>query len=96
MAGQPQGSKITTDHDIIKRWIQEREGRPATIEGHEEEDGPEALRVKFEDIKNENEKLETIGWDQFFEYFDDEHFAFLYQDETVDGEVSHFYRFINH
>lgn len=93
MPGQPQGAKITTDHDIIKRWVAEREGKPAIVQGMEPSE-LEALRVKFASEKN-YEKLVPLKWEDFFRTFEEECSAFLYQDETVDGEVSHFYKFVN-
>jgi hypothetical protein len=48
------------------------------------------LRVAFRDDEN----LEDIGWDDFFEKFDESKLAFLYQDKTKDGKESRFFKFI--
>ena len=48
------------------------------------------LRIKFRD----DEDLEDIGWDDFFEKFDEEKLAFLYQDKTADGGKSRFFKFV--
>jgi hypothetical protein len=81
----------TTDHATIKRWAEQRDGRPATVEGTER-GGEHAglLRIKFQD----DDGLEEISWDDFFEKFDEEKLAFLYQDRTKDGGESRFFKFV--
>jgi len=84
-------SKQTTNHDEIRRWVEAREGHPASVRGTEE-GGEDAglLRIMFRDDDN----LEEIGWDDFFEKFDEEKLAFLYQDKTADGGESRFFKFV--
>ena len=77
----------TTDHDEIRRWIEERGGRPAKVDT-----GGEGgiLRVDFGD---KDEKLGEIDWEEFFEIFEDNDLAFLHQDEK-DGNQSRFNKFV--
>ena len=84
-------AKTTTDHEEIQRWAEKRGGRPATVRGTEER-GEHAgvLRIAFTD----DEDLETIGWNDFFEKFDEAGLAFLYQERTKDGEESRFFKFV--
>lgn len=82
----------TTDHNTIRRWINERDGVPAVVNTNGE--NTEILRVDFQDADNEDENLVTISWERFFEIFDDNNLAFLYQDET-DGNKSRFNKFID-
>jgi hypothetical protein len=81
----------TTDHAAIRRWTEQRDGRPATVEGTEQR-GEHAgvLRIKFRD----DDGLEEISWDDFFEKFDEEKLAFLFQDRTKDGDESRFFKFV--
>lgn len=83
-------AETTTDHDAIRRWIEERKGRPsrvaATAEG-----GDGLLRVDFGD---RDDALEEISWDEFFRIFEENGLAFLHQDETRDGKPSRFVRFV--
>jgi hypothetical protein len=92
MAGE---SHTTTDHNQIRRWIEERGGRPATVKGTER-GGEEAgiLRVDFPG-RGEDQKLEPLDWDEFFEKFEESNLAFLYQDETKDGDTSRFFKFVS-
>ncbi|MFE0499785.1 hypothetical protein ACFW0P_03275 [Lysobacter soli] len=84
-------SHQTTDHNEIRRWTEARDGLPATVRGTAER-GEEAglLRIMFRD----DEDLEQIEWEDFFEKFDEEKLAFLYQEKTADGEVSRFFKFV--
>ena len=84
-------SRQTTDHDEIRRWAEKRGGKPASVRGTAER-GEEAglLRIMFRD----DEDLEEIGWEEFFEKFDEENLQFLYQDKTADGDESRFFKFV--
>ncbi len=87
-------SKTTTDHNVIRRWAEERGGKPASVRGTERK-GEEAglLRIDFPGYSGEN-TLEPISWDDFFEKFDESGLAFLYQEQTKEGEPSRFFKFI--
>jgi hypothetical protein len=78
----------TTDHDAIRGWIEERDGRPAKVDTGG--DGG-ILRVDFGDP---DEGLEPIDWDEFFEIFDANELAFLHQNETGEGDTSRFNKFV--
>jgi hypothetical protein len=86
-------SKTTTDHDTIRKWADERGGRPATVSGTESGgDDAGILRIDFQDP---DDKLEQISWDDWFRKFDDSKLAFLYQDETKDGSTSRFFKLVS-
>ena len=91
MAGE---TKITTDHDEIKKWIEARGGKPATIKGTAKGDEPGVLRVDFPGYSGQG-LLEEISWDEFFMKFDEKKLAFLYQDKTASGEESRFFKFVS-
>jgi len=82
----------TTDHDEIRRWVEARDGRPATVADTASR-GEDAgvLRIAFRDDPD----LQDIGWDAFFEKFDEEELAFLYQDQTADGDESRFFKLVS-
>ncbi|WP_434025662.1 hypothetical protein [[Pseudomonas] boreopolis] len=84
-------SKQTTNHDEIRRWAEKRGGRPASVRGTADR-GEHAglLRIMFRD----DEDLEEIEWDEFFEKFDEEGLVFLYQEKTADGGESRFFKLV--
>ncbi|WP_136651789.1 hypothetical protein [Paracoccus aeridis] len=85
-------SETTTDHDTIRKWIEDRGGVPTVVKGTEDDEGEGILRIDFAE---RDEKLEEISWDEFFDTFEDRGLAFLYQDETKDGKESRFFKFVN-
>ncbi len=88
---------VTTDHEEIKHWVEERGGRPASVKrtgrGSKKKE-PGILRIDFPGF-GEDEKLDPISWEAFFEKFEKEHLAFLHQDKTDSGEVSRFCKLVD-
>jgi hypothetical protein len=85
-------AQVTTDHRTIRKWVEDRGGVPTSVEGTGRKDQPGVLRIDFEP---EDKELDPISWDDFFAKFDREKLAFLYQDETNDGKVSRFHKFVD-
>ena len=94
MAAASAGSKVTTNHDEIREWVEEREGQPARVKGTGDDDSPGVLRIDYPGFSGEG-TLEPITWEEFFEAFDENNLAFLYQEETKDGEMSRFSKLID-
>lgn len=86
-------SKRTTNHDEIRRWIEERGGKPAIVKSTEEGDGEGLLRVDFPGYRGKN-RLEEISWEGFFKTFDTRELEFLYQEKTAGGNTSRFSKFV--
>ena len=98
MAEKTAQSNVTTDHDTIRKWVEERDGKPARVKGtgnkgKEDESRTGLLRIDFPG--GEEEKMETIEWEEFFREFEENNLAFLYQEETKDGGDSRFNKFID-
>jgi hypothetical protein len=81
----------TTDHNVIRKWAEERGGKPATVKATEGNGHAGILRIDFDPP---DEGLDRISWDEFFEKFDEAGIAFLHQDRTKDGELSRFHKFV--
>ena len=86
-------SKITTNHEEIQKWVEQRGGRPARVKGTEQKNTSGVLRIDYPGFSGE-ETLEVITWEEFFEGFEANNLAFLYQDETKDGSESRFSKLI--
>lgn len=87
-------AKQTTDHEKIRSWVEERGGKPAAVKGTGSGDDPGVLRIDFPGYTGE-ESLRQISWEEFFDKFEKERLAFLYQEETKDGSESRFSRLTN-
>jgi hypothetical protein len=87
-------SKTTTNHGEIRRWAEERGGKPACVKGTGGGGDTGLLRIDFPGGASE-ESLQQISWDEFFQKFDEKNLAFLYQEKTKDGGTSRFFKFVN-
>ena len=73
-------AQTTTDHASIRKWVEERGGRPARVKGTEGKNDAGLLRIDYPGYSGED-SLEEIGWDEWFEGFDQHKLAFLYEDD---------------
>jgi hypothetical protein len=87
-------AKITTDHEQIRRWVEERGGHPARVKGTDAEGGSGVLLIDYPGYSGK-ETLEKISWDEFFRGLEENKLAFLYQDETKAGGESRFSKLVN-
>jgi len=87
-------SKQTTDHDEIRNWVEERGGKPARVKNTAKGEAGGLLRIDYPGFSGED-SLEVITWAEFFEAFEENNLAFLYQDETKDGKESRFSKLID-
>ncbi len=87
-------AKTTTDHAQVKQWVEERGGHPARIKGTDEKGSSGVLVIDYPDYSR-TQTLETISWQEFFEGFEENKLAFLYQDETNAGDDSRLSKLIN-
>jgi hypothetical protein len=87
-------SKITTDHDEIRKWAEKRDGKPACVRGTGGKNDVGMLRINFPGYSGE-ESLEEISWDEFFDKFDENGLALVYQDKTADGTTSRFSKLVD-
>lgn len=85
-------SQTTTDLKEIKKWAEERKGKPSKVKGvGGKDDG--IIRINFPGYSGED-TLEDISWDEWYEIFNDRKLAFLYQDKTADGKESRFFKLV--
>jgi hypothetical protein len=87
-------ARVTTDHEEIRQWVEERDGHPAKVKGTDKGGGGGLLRIDYPGFSGED-TLEAITWEEFFEAFEDNSLAFLYQEETKDGKESRFSKLIS-
>jgi hypothetical protein len=87
-------SKVTTDHKRIKQWVEERGGAPARVKDTDKGKSSGVLRIDYPGYEGAD-SLETITWEEFFQGFEQNNLAFLYQEETKDGSQSRFSKLID-
>jgi hypothetical protein len=83
-------TKQTTDHEEIRRWVEEHGGKPAVVRGT---GGDGVLRIDFPGGAGEDQ-LEHVSWDEWFRSFDRNGLAFLYQEQKTSGEDSTFFKLV--
>ena len=84
--------KATTDHGIIKRWVEEHNGSPAIVTRVEGANPLNILRINFPDDTG-TQAREEITWEEFFAIFEEKKLAFLRSLTTPDA--TRFYKFVN-
>jgi iron-sulfur cluster repair protein YtfE (RIC family) len=83
----------TTDHEAIRKWVEERGGHPARVDATGRSGNPGVLRIEF---SGEGKgKLKRIEWDEFFQWFDRDQLAFIYQDRARGGRPSRFNKLVS-
>jgi hypothetical protein len=86
-------TKQTTDHETIRRWVEEHGGKPAVVRGTGSGGADGVLRIDFPGGAGDDQ-LEHVSWDEWFQAFDENGLAFLYQEQKAGGEDSTFFKLI--
>lgn len=76
----PRAGKTTTDHDAIRNWAEKHGGHPASVKGTGRGEDPGILRIDFPGFSDE-QPLEPIPWETFFEWFDKNELALVFRDQ---------------
>lgn len=90
-------AKRTTDHTKIRAWAEARNGKPARVQAAGQPDDASLLRIDFPEKEHaeDDDDLEEISWEEFFEKFDEKRLTFVYQDRTAAGLKSRFNKFVS-
>ena len=86
-------AQVTTDHRIIREWVEARGGCPATVKGSGGEEAAGILRIDFPGYSGKA-TLVKIAWEDFFNKFEERRLAFLYQEKTAAGPLSRFWKLV--
>src|SRR6185503_17158169 len=92
--GGGRGAKATTDHEEIRRWAEARGGKPSCVRGTGGGGDTGLLRLDFPGYSGAG-SLQEISWDEFFEKFDEQNLALLYQEKTAGGQKSNFNKLVS-
>jgi hypothetical protein len=91
---EPGKSLVTTNHEVIRKWAEERGAVPATVSGTEHGDRPGVLTFDFPPL-GDDDRLRQVSWEEWFETFDRRGLNFLFQEKLADGRQSNFFRLEN-
>lgn len=86
-------SKVTTDHEEIRRWAEVRGGRPVSVKRDPLNPSRSCLQIDFL-FEKYNDDIHEISWEEFFDTFEREGLAMVYQTETEGGQTSRFARIV--
>jgi hypothetical protein len=87
-------SKTTTDHDEIRQWAESRAAHPARVKSTGRKGSDTGIiRLDFPGFSGQD-SLEEISWDEFFESFDENGLALVYQEKTAAGKPSNFNKLV--
>jgi hypothetical protein len=84
-------SLITRNHEVIKKWAEERKGKPVTVPGTEHGKNLGVLRFSFAGYQSKN--MEEVKWEDFFSTFDNRKLVFIFQEHLKNGNQSNFFKF---
>src|SRR4051794_13845694 len=87
-------AETTTDHDTIRKWVEERGGCPARVKRTGRGGDPGILRIDFPGYSGQT-SLERIAWPEFFDAFDKNGLALIYQTRTRGGQQSRFNKLVS-
>ena len=95
MSKSERSAHTTTDHDFIRRWVEERGGKPSRVKRTGGGDDPGILRIDFPGYSGAD-SLEEIPWEEWFEKFDENGLAFLHRDiKGDDGQLDRFNKLVS-
>lgn len=87
-------ARYTSDHAAIRRWVEERGGKPAAVKSTGRGGEAGVLRIDFPGY-GADEDLDHIPWDEWFEKFDRSGLVMVLQDSTASGETSRFNKIVS-
>src|SRR4051794_7410255 len=88
------GAKTTTDHDEIRQGAEQRGAKPRCVRGTGGGGDAGLLRLDFPGYSG-GDSLQEISWEEWFEKFDEQGLALLYQEQTAGGEPSNFNKIVS-
>jgi hypothetical protein len=87
----PGQTLATRNHDVIRRWAEERQAQPATVPGTEHDGRPGVLTFDFPGYGGE--RLKHVSWDEWFRTFDERNLVYLFQERLNNGRPSNHFHF---
>jgi hypothetical protein len=81
-------SKTTTDRKTIEGWAQAKGGKPAAVASTHKRGDAGIVRIMFPDSRqSENDNLVEISWDEFFDKFEEQELALVYEEDSMFSKI---------
>ena len=84
----------TADHEEIRQWAEQRGAHPACVKGTGKRGDRGMIRLDFPGFSGE-QSLQPISWDEWFDGFEKNHLALVYQEKTRSGQKSNFNKLVS-
>jgi hypothetical protein len=84
----------TTDLNVIRRWAEQRQGKPVSVKGTARGGAAGLLRIDFPGYSGAG-RLQEISWEQWYRKFKESNLEFLYQDRASNGQPSRFFKLVS-
>ena len=88
------GARPLTDHEEIRQWAEARGAQPTCVRGTGGGGDTGMIRLDFPGFSG-GESLQPISWDEWFQQFDANNLALVYQETTADGQPSNFNKLVD-
>jgi hypothetical protein len=96
MAKSASKERVLTDHEEILQWAEERGAKPGRVRGTGGNGDVGIIRLMFPNYsESEEDSLEEISWDDWFNEFDKRNLALIVQEETASGTKSNFNKIVS-
>lgn len=81
-------AQATTDHDTIRKWAEQKGGKPAAVRRTHKDGDVGIVRIMFPDApQSEHDSLVEISWDEFFKEFEERQLALLYEEDSLFSKI---------
>jgi len=85
--------KVTTNHDEIRRWVEEHGGVPAAVKNTLPGDEAGVLYIDFPGA--EKRDVDEMTWEEWFKIFDRENLAFVYEETAPNDQPHPFWQLVD-
>lgn len=81
---------VTTDHEVIMRWAEQRGAEPALTTDGTADGADEAGTLRFIAKGDGGAGLDPVTWEEWLTTFDRAGLRFVYQDVRADGHEGYY------
>ena len=81
-------AEVTTNHDTIRHWVEQKGGKPAAVARTHHGGDVGIVRIMLPNApQSEHQALTEISWDEFFKEFEKRKLALLYEEDSLFSKI---------